>query len=438
MHSTRTATCTERVVHARIVDARGRHPTLQQLIAGMAEHGALVGLQVASVASLLFVSVVGVAIPFFFPAARAELLLSLGNSFAGGVMLGAGFLHMLVDASTDLRDVDFFGTDPAFLPSVLALCGILIPFFLEKVVAAQCEPASPADSETCKAGEVVTHRPRIKRSRSMLGLLHETHELACGDCRPRSSSLSGQYAGQLYGSIESGHVIVRDKNGEKVTNRSRLTRIGDDDGEDVDSDTSSTAGAAVVVTGEVLPPPPPPKHPRKRSGRGSNGSVASVDVTSALNSIFVDPETVRAARFSNLVVLVILSIHSILAGLALGVSGKVNGLTILVALLVHKLFEALVMGVSTVKAHHELRVRLTEIIVYVLATPIGVVIGAILSAGGPLPQHTVGVIVGISSGTFTYIALVEVMAEEATACRAGKFLCYLLGLVGMAILALYV
>ena len=102
---------------------------------------------------------------------------------------------------------------------------------------------------------------------------------------------------------------------------------------------------------------------------------------------------------------------SILAGLAVGVSGSASGVGILIALLIHKvsatamlpvaavshsrhvgagadagagagvqqLFEALVMGVSTVKANQALGTRAAEIVVYVLATPLGVLIGLIVS-----------------------------------------------------------
>ena len=46
-------------------------------------------------------------------------------------MLGAGFLHMLVDASDDLSTLEVFNST-TFLPHLLSVVGILIPFALEK------------------------------------------------------------------------------------------------------------------------------------------------------------------------------------------------------------------------------------------------------------------------------------------------------------------
>ena len=46
--------------------------------------------------------------------------------------------------------------------------------------------------------------------------------------------------------------------------------------------------------------------------------------------------SVAAAQFANFMMLAILSIHSILAGLAVGVSGSASGFGILIALRVHK------------------------------------------------------------------------------------------------------
>ena len=55
-------------------------------------------------------------------------------------MLGAGFLHMLVDASDDLATMEEFGST-TYLPHLLCVGGILIPFALEKGGLLCCSPA---------------------------------------------------------------------------------------------------------------------------------------------------------------------------------------------------------------------------------------------------------------------------------------------------------
>ena len=62
------------------------------------------------------------------------------------------------------------------------------------------------------------------------------------------------------------------------------------------------------------------------------------------------------------------------------------------------------------------------------------------SAFGTIPAHSVGIIVGISSGTFIYIALVEIMCDEfeGDSHRVGKFWMFCIGVAGMAVLGVYV
>lgn len=62
------------------------------------------------------------------------------------------------------------------------------------------------------------------------------------------------------------------------------------------------------------------------------------------------------------------------------------------------------------------------------------------AAFGSIPLHVVGIIVGLSSGTFIYIALVEIMCEEFDQAthRVVKFVMFVVGVLGMAVLGVYV
>ena len=61
--------------------------------------------------------------------------LSLGNAFSGGVLLSVGFIHMLAESAERLRP-DAFALPTQFVVNSLAVCGIMLPLFLEKVRAA--------------------------------------------------------------------------------------------------------------------------------------------------------------------------------------------------------------------------------------------------------------------------------------------------------------
>lgn len=59
---------------------------------------------------------------------------------------------------------------------------------------------------------------------------------------------------------------------------------------------------------------------------------------------------------------------------------------------------------------------------------------------GTIPLHAIGVIVGLSSGTFVYIALVEIVCDEfgGKAHNVGKFAFFCLGVAVMAVLGVYI
>ena len=118
----------------------------------------------------------------------------------------------------------------------------------------------------------------------------------------------------------------------------------------------------------------------------------------------------------------------------------------------HKLFEAITMGISYVKAGLSvLKDRKMEAIFFILATPIGMLIGIYLRqniAGVEDADDSIytGIILALSSGTFIYIALIEVLTEEFghqhsekddAVSRVIKFSCFLFGVGVLGFIALY-
>ena len=108
-----------------------------------------------------------------------------------------------------------------------------------------------------------------------------------------------------------------------------------------------------------------------------------------------------------------LSIHSILAGIALGVQDTAHGVDIvMVAICGHKTVAAFALAVSYLRngaSRREVGVFLTS---FSLITPIGVFIGlAVMETGGSDPL-TSGILEGLSVGTFMYVGLVQLVREE--------------------------
>ena len=168
-----------------------------------------------------------------------------------------------------------------------------------------------------------------------------------------------------------------------------------------------------------------------------------------------------------MVLLVMLSIHSIVTGIALGIESEVAAsVLVLFAILCHKGSEAFALMVSVQAAGAD-RKRLRQVLtIFVLMTPTGIILGAL--ASGLFEGHAAHLVEGsfnaLAAGTFIYIAILDVIDVEMSRKddhiahfvrssllgiddvpmperdrdRILKFILIFIGLASMAILALWV
>jgi len=139
----------------------------------------------------------------------------------------------------------------------------------------------------------------------------------------------------------------------------------------------------------------------------------------------------------------VLSVHSIIAGIALGTEGKImKGVIILIAVLAHKGSAAFALGVSLVRAEI-LKSKIKRIItLFCFTTPLGLVIGSlfIILMTGKTELVVTSIFDALAAGTFLYVALLDILNEEFKVVkdRFIKFVLVLLGLGLMALLAIWV
>ena len=168
-----------------------------------------------------------------------------------------------------------------------------------------------------------------------------------------------------------------------------------------------------------------------------------------------------------LVLLVVLSIHSVIAGIALGIEAELAAsLLVMIAILSHKGSAAFALMVSVQAAGADRRQLKRVLAVFVVMTPLGILFGAL--ASGFFEGDTALLIEGsfnaLAAGTFVYVAILDVidaemsrsddriarfvrssllgdddvpMPEEDTD-RMYKFVLISVGLVSMAVLAVWV
>ena len=159
------------------------------------------------------------------------------------------------------------------------------------------------------------------------------------------------------------------------------------------------------------------------------------------------------------ILMVALSIHSILAGLSIGIETRERSIMgTAVAILAHKAFEGFCLGSSLVTAELDHFPFLIVGSLFSCATPLGIILGQLFitvwkNDDDPIDQGSGGestniaIVQAIVAGTFLYIAIVEIAAKELLVCRhnvvgkiaqrieIAKLACFVGGYVAMSALA---
>jgi solute carrier family 39 (zinc transporter), member 1/2/3 len=155
------------------------------------------------------------------------------------------------------------------------------------------------------------------------------------------------------------------------------------------------------------------------------------------------PTTQPTAVADSLLLLLVLSLHSLFEGLALGAQTEIVGAAILLlAIVAHKGTEAFALGVSLL--HGGIAPGRTQmtIIRYACITPLGIVLGTLLrvALAGREGGRAEGWFDGLAAGTFLYVAASHSIPEEfeEPADRWAKFAFFAVGVAIMTAVGLVV
>lgn len=142
-----------------------------------------------------------------------------------------------------------------------------------------------------------------------------------------------------------------------------------------------------------------------------------------------------------LILALLFSVHSFIAGLALGIqsSHPSSAIAILVAILGHKLVEALSLASSFVREGVRLSTSVSVLAVYCLMTPLGIVAGASVLELGTEVTAAEALISGFAAGSFVFLAAHELTTHASTSVLSKTLRAFLaLGGMGcMAVLAIW-
>jgi zinc transporter ZupT len=288
---------------------------------------------------ILVLGLIGALLPFWLRKSEGEVLWwqTAMNCLAGGVLFGAGVLHMIPDLVLASKMVHIEGTPTPYL---FVAVGLLVPFAIENSDAHQHLATPPA---------------------------------------PRNSD------------IEMAPVHAR-------------ARMASSDGEEALEETTIFELATEPVTGkaqaepEVLTAPPP---------------------------------AVPSAAASPLLLVLTLGIHSVLEGIGIGVQQEIgSSLSIVAAVVAHKGFAGFALGQLFAMSGYSFWKALPSLLLFAVATPIGIVAGVVVNAQISSPWVDV-VAVGLASGTFIFVAMFDILQVELKQPRAlpqwGKWASFLAG-----------
>jgi zinc transporter 1/2/3 len=141
-------------------------------------------------------------------------------------------------------------------------------------------------------------------------------------------------------------------------------------------------------------------------------------------------------------VLTALSIHSLLAGLALGAQPDLSrALIISLAIIAHKSAAGFALGISLARSPLPTAQSWRLVCLFAVATPVGGLIGALLGEAleGQLASSFEAAFLSIAAGTFVYVATFDILRDEfpAPGGRFAKWLVLTSGIGAMGLLALW-
>lgn len=135
---------------------------------------------------------------------------------------------------------------------------------------------------------------------------------------------------------------------------------------------------------------------------------------------------------------VILSVHSILAGAALGTENTLFGsVVIFLAIIAHKGAAAFALGVEFQRSGFDRTRYMRLLLLFAAMTPLGILLGAGLEhmLQGTYGRLFEGIFDTLAAGTFLYIAIIEIIGKEFAAQKAMGFNLFFMVCLGLGLMA---
>jgi len=325
----------------------------------------------------------------------AVSLFTLGVCVSGGVMLGAGFCHLLGDASRGL----WARSGPGGYPTAELLAAV---GFLVTLLADQAAGAAAA-----RAADGAGGGGRVARWRR-----------------------------------GEGDPLALDVELSSPTGAAEAAAAGDGGG----------GGGLGLGLGLGAPASPPSGGSARPSARASQATEASAaaggDVRSLRAAVLASSSAAAPASASSLVLALALSVHSVLEGAAMGAQPSLeSSFDVFLAVVAHKALASYALGTALLEANVSVAAFRRVVWTFASATPLGIFLGLAVSELGRGAERgetsaTSEGLSALASGTFVYVAVVEVIPRELgdprDPAKPRKLAALLAGFAAMSLVARWV
>ena len=356
-------------------------------------NGLVLGLQIGSIFVIFAMGFIFGMLPLWIKSWRENSnILSIINTFSGGIFLGLGLFHQLPEANEMLEDNNIQKHYP--FTYLLAFITYSLILFIEKVAT---------DAHNISD----TH--------------HQQNEENKKEEKKSNSSFEGKQ-NNIQNNIEKNNneiaqIILKannEENNEKKleeTNKDYINNILQTEENNINSNKENFQEVKVYsqkqINNEI-------KKEDKKEKAGFKGLLQPI------------------------IVLCAIGFHGLFAGISIGIGEKLNDtLIIIIAILAHKWAAALSLGVTFIKLFVPNKQFYILIIIFALITPVGTVIGLIVKQSSN--EFVEAIFLSVSSGTFFYLSMSEILVEEfeKKENKYIKFTVYFVGCLAISFLVFF-
>ena len=363
-------------------------------------NGLVLGLQIGSIFVIFAMGFIFGMLPLWIKSCRENSnVLSIINTFSGGIFLGLGLFHQLPEANEMLEENVIQEHYP--FTYLLAFLTYSLILFIEKVA-----------TDAHNIGDVHSHHP---------------HEESKKEEKQSNSLLEGKQ-NNVEKNLEKNNneiaqIMLKAKNEENDNNyiEKRL-------------ETNKIEENAILQTEN-----------NNINSNNENFQDVKVYTQKSINDE-VKNETLeiknKRSGFKGLlepiIVLCAIGFHGLFAGISIGIGENLNDtLIIIIAILAHKWAAALSLGVTFVKLFVPNKQFYILMIIFALITPVGTVIGLIVKQSSN--ELVEAIFLSVSSGTFFYLSMSEILVEEfeKKENKYIKFIVYVVGCLAISFLVFF-